>query len=185
MEAHERAAVRTCSKCSMEQSIDKFHRGAVWCKTCVHEYDKAIYRKNRKEVLARKKQYRRENKEKVAAAMRKWMSENAEKVREYQRIYRKSYYTSAENLAARNLDASGRRHTQRKATPKWANKKAMLAIYMKARRLTQETGVDYHVDHVVPILGRNVCGLHTEQNLQILSAIENSRKNNRLIDDMA
>jgi len=60
----------------------------------------------------------------------------------------------------------------------------MLAFYVRAKELSESTGQQYHVDHVVPILGRNVCGLHTEHNLQILSAVENSRKNNRLIDEI-
>jgi hypothetical protein len=184
MKRHERAAVKTCSKCQVEKVVDQFHKGAVWCKACVSEYDKAIYQKKREEVIASKRQYRKDNKEKVAKALRKWAQENAERIREYQKAYRKVYYTNPEKLAMRNLDAATRRFAQRQATPEWADKKAMLGIYKQARQMTQETGTEYHVDHIVPLLGRNVCGLHTEQNLQILSAVENSRKNNKLIDEI-
>src|SRR4051812_16355627 len=60
--------------------------------------------------------------------------------------------------------------------PAWADKKAIKAIYAEARRLTRETGVLHHVDHKVPLCGREVSGLHVENNLQVLTFIENSQK---------
>lgn len=65
------------------------------------------------------------------------------------------------------------------ATPLWRNKKAIIAIYKEARRLSVLTGIKYEVDHVVPIQGRRVCGLHVEFNLQIISKIENNRKHSK------
>ena len=62
--------------------------------------------------------------------------------------------------------------------PVWADKKAIRAVYAEARRLTHETGVLHHVDHVIPLNGREVSGLHVEGNLQVLTFIENSRKHN-------
>lgn len=80
---------------------------------------------------------------------------------------RKDVLTS---LAKRRIDAL------RCATPAWGNKKAIKAFYSEANRLTNETGILHEVDHIVPIQGRKVCGLHVEHNLQILPKVENVRK---------
>lgn len=69
---------------------------------------------------------------------------------------------------------------KRQAVAPWANRKAMLAFYEEARRLTKETGVPHHVDHIIPINHPTICGLHVETNLQVIPAAENVRKGNRL-----
>lgn len=71
----------------------------------------------------------------------------------------------------------GRRVKQ--AAVKWADRAKMLEIYLSCRRITQFTGVKHHVDHVIPIKGKLVSGLHNEFNLQILTATENCSKSNK------
>ena len=73
--------------------------------------------------------------------------------------------------------ADARRRNMR--MPPWASGAAIRAIYAEAKRLSKETGVPHHVDHVIPLQGEYVTGLHVETNLQILSASANLAKRNR------
>ena len=68
------------------------------------------------------------------------------------------------------------------ATPKWLTEEHWLAMnemYAKAKRLTRETGVRHEVDHIHPINGKTLSGLHVPWNLQILTQAENVAKSNR------
>ncbi|MFL1449238.1 HNH endonuclease signature motif containing protein [Pseudomonas tritici] len=81
-------------------------------------------------------------------------------------------------------NSSKRRTALRIATPAWADHIAIEAFYVEARRLTAVTGVLHEVDHIVPIQGKRVCGLHVEANLQILTKIDNVKKHSSF-DDQA
>ena len=69
---------------------------------------------------------------------------------------------------------------RRAAKPRWADAKAIYEIYAEARRLTRETGVRMSVDHIIPIKGKTVCGLHVHNNLQIMPLRDNIIKGARL-----
>lgn len=77
-----------------------------------------------------------------------------------------------------------RLHSQRlrAAMPPWADKEAMRAIYAQAQRLTMDTGIPHEVDHVIPLLGKDVSGLHVEYNLRVVHRAVNRRKSNRRLD---
>ena len=61
----------------------------------------------------------------------------------------------------------------RERMPSWVDRDAIAAAYQEARRKTRETGVLHHVDHIVPIHGKVVSGLHVPANLQVITAREN------------
>ena len=65
-------------------------------------------------------------------------------------------------------------------TPSWANISEIADMYSLAMRLSADTGVQHHVDHIIPLKGRIVSGLHVSSNLQILTKTENLRKGNRV-----
>lgn len=68
-----------------------------------------------------------------------------------------------------------------RATPAWLTKEhwdEMNALYFKAREMTKETGIRHEVDHIHPLNGKTVCGLHVPWNLQILTQSENVAKSN-------
>ncbi len=72
-----------------------------------------------------------------------------------------------------------RNNRLKKATPSWVDRKALAAIYRAAVVMSETTGVPYEVDHIVPLINDVVCGLHVPWNLQVLLAVENSRKYNK------
>ena len=83
------------------------------------------------------------------------------------------------NIAHRSAYSAQKRAANAKATPKWANRFFIEEAYDLARRRTAATGVDWHVDHVIPLRSKLVCGLHVELNLQVITAKQNLRKHNK------
>lgn len=66
------------------------------------------------------------------------------------------------------------------ATPVWSDRKAIALIYEEARKLSRETGIQHHVDHIYPLRSPLVSGLHVAANLRIITASENCSKGNRM-----
>lgn len=78
-----------------------------------------------------------------------------------------------------DLERVSRRDREARAIPPWADRGAMGAFYTVARRASRCTGIPFHVDHIIPLRGRNVSGLHVPSNLRVISKAENLRKNRR------
>ena len=88
-----------------------------------------------------------------------------------------------ENPDLYRILANIRRRRYRHATPAWLTKEqrnAIKQLYIEARKLTKLTGVKYEVDHIVPLINDDVCGLHVPWNLQVLTKDENLRKSNKI-----
>ena len=83
------------------------------------------------------------------------------------------------NRAALVRHHSAKRRAEKSTrTPPWANLEAIRALHEEAQALTLKTGISHHVDHVIPLQGERVSGLHVETNMQIITGAENSRKKN-------
>lgn len=74
--------------------------------------------------------------------------------------------------------SSRRRNSEVRATPKWYNKQKVISIYKKRDRMFKKTGILHHVDHIIPLRHKHVCGLHWHLNLQILTKAKNQSKTN-------
>lgn len=85
-----------------------------------------------------------------------------------------TYHTSE-----RRHETGRRRSAEMQATPKWADLSAIRAVYRMAAQAERDTGIAHEVDHIVPLRGGKVCGLHVHWNLQVLSRAENRKKSNR------
>lgn len=128
------------------------------------------YRERNKETtLAKARAYREANREACIATVKRWREQN-----------QASWYAewAAKNRAYIRAKNNARRAAELRAIPNWADDKLVREFYETADALNMWTGEWYHVDHIVPLRGRTVCGLHTQANLQILPAKENLSKRN-------
>lgn len=72
----------------------------------------------------------------------------------------------------------------RQATPPWADMAAIRKFYREAKLLTRVTGHQHSVDHVIPLKGEYVCGLHVHNNLEVTLHEVNMRKGNTFCEQM-
>ena len=98
------------------------------------------------------------------------------------RAARRQHYR--ENKGRYVAQARAREALIKRATPPWADLKALEQFYIEAERLTRVTGIKHHVDHFYPLQGKTMCGLHVETNLQVLPAAINLRKSNRIKEEV-
>lgn len=138
---------------------------------------RANYYENRAQIRAKQREYREANKEQVRAVNQLWMQANKDRLQAYHSEYREH------NKARKYVSNAQRRAQEKRATPAWADPFEMECVY-KLRMAYQAIGLDVHVDHIVPLNGKTVCGLHTPDNLRIISAEENLRKNRYHWPDM-
>ena len=170
--------------------------------------DRARYAANPEKFAARNKAWRIANPEKKAKGNRIWSDANPEKVTESQRKWAeanpgiasertKAWRLSnseraaesvrkwnAENPDKVNAHSARRRATKLQATPAWADDFVLSEAYELAQLRTRATGVIHHVDHIVPLKSKNVCGLHCEFNLRVIPGKENQMKSNTHWPDM-
>ena len=98
------------------------------------------------------------------------------------REYRNTW--KANNKTQIRADTKARRRKHREATPKWLSRKQrseIRQIYQIAITMTQTTGEQYVVDHIVPLRSDYVCGLHVPWNLRVITQEENLKKSNKLL----
>lgn len=180
---------------------------ASTCKSCASSYTKKYSVENKENIKTYRKEYYLENKEEVISKVKDWYSKNTDKKKEYDRIRVKENKVEiyAKNKKYRELNkekerarqikyyeenkvdffvrAAKRRATKNRATPSWANIEKIKQIYVDCQLISEMTGVKHHVDHVVPLKGKMVSGLHVEYNLEILPANLNMAKHNKFLED--
>lgn len=132
---------------------------------------KKSYNKYRPDRLARMISWWKNNPEKHKKNCARSRAKNRIKLRAKSALY------LANNLDKHCVNQALRRATKLRATPPWLtseHKKQIKEIYKNCPK-------GYHVDHIVPLQGKNVRGLHVPWNLQYLSAEDNIRKSNKVI----
>lgn len=176
--------MKICSKCKIQKDYIEFsfrkeavdgYRGS--CKICCATVKKNYRLNNIEKYKEMKKQQYISTSEIVKQRTKLFKINNPDKIK----IYKKTY--NQKNKAGCNIRTSKRRCMLLNAIPDWLTEDHFNSInefYKKASDLQKQTGIKYHVDHIIPIQGKTVCGLHVPWNLQILEASANISKSNKL-----
>ena len=156
-------------------------------------YNQQYYLKNKERLNARSKQYheankdkirkyREANKDKINARTRAfYASEGGKKIKEYNKKYREenrekfrasSSKWQKANPNKKNAATVRRRTALMNRKPEWADDLVINMIY-------EDCPKGYEVDHIIPLQGENVSGLHVAWNLQYLTPIQNQLKGNK------
>lgn len=141
---------------------------------------KAWYEANKEKVATQEKLWYRKNKTKKIISKNKWKKANKEKVAAQEKAWRKA---NLDKVIAKNAKY---RAAKLKATPDWLTEKQhkkMVTFYSEAKRLEKLDSISRHVDHIVPLQGENISGLHVPWNLRVVTAGENMSKSNKILDE--
>jgi hypothetical protein len=158
--------MKTCSICKEEKLFSEFYKDKTRkdgfdynCKSCIRKHREI----NKIEIVAKRITYEKANKDKIIS-------------------YRKRHYQKYPEKYI--IKVAKRKACKLNATPNWLTREDILQIeelFICARMFKLYTGQEYHVDHIVPLQGENVCGLHVPWNLQVILASENLCKSNKLL----
>lgn len=129
---------------------------------------------NKAAYLESLKTWRTENAPRQRALEKKWQIANPERRREICREATRKW--GANNRDKTRINAAFWHKRLRESTPTWVDRNAVKEFYRNCPS-------GYHVDHIVPLNGDNVCGLHVPWNLQYLTPSENSAKSNTWSDE--
>ena len=173
---------KICTKCKEEKPLEDFSKKAndkenlrSGCKLCDNALYKTWYEANKKRKGVTNKAWREANKELRATTNKAWYKANKERVTATTKEWSKA------NRGRKNAAGAKRDAAKLDRTPPWLTKEdyqCIAAIYVEAARRTKETGIPHEVDHIIPLQGQTVSGLHVPSNLQILTKSENCRKSN-------
>jgi hypothetical protein len=185
----------SCTICNKKKQPNEFYirqsgkfKGLIaiyQCKLCLLKAKKEAYDNNPEGYREAKRLRRENNPELYKAIDKKYREANIDVCRKRSNESSKKYYERyPEKLRAKS---SKYRAVKLDRLPKWITKEEesqIRSMYKLCRKISKITGIPHEVDHVLPLQGRLVSGLHTISNLQIITKEQNATKSNKLLEDM-
>lgn len=182
----QRYASGVCTACGLENS-EKYRRKypqriKASFKSCMSkeasiERRRAWVQSNRDSIKEKARAWGAANRDRKNEVAQRWRDANRD-------VVRAAAKRARQKDPARECAKVVRRQAAKiSATPRWLSEQhhaEMRSIYQQASATSAFFGVKFHVDHAVPLRGVDVCGLHVPWNLQVIPALENHRKSNRL-----
>lgn len=175
--------MKNCSKCKEDRPKELFYKAkgykdglSSWCRTCTKSYNAERYVHKKDHIATINAEWVKNNPEKKAAINRSSAKRNRVRRNDQSKSYRKVHKGRV------NADNALRRANLKNASPPWLSaehKEGIKQLYKLAQKFEKTFGLKYHVDHIVPLNGDNVCGLHVPWNLQILESKMNLKKSNK------
>lgn len=160
---------KSCSRCKELKPTSEFYKNSL-------SKDGLSY-----QCVACRKSYYESNKQKHSEKMKEHYAQNHQSYKDRAKRWK------SKNRAKHNASCMERHVLKVSRSPEWAKELTDLVCseaYDKAKRLSDLTGVPYEVDHIVPLRGKTVCGLHIYSNLQVIPASENRSKKHLWWPDM-
>lgn len=174
--------MKCCSRCGESKPLDAFgaHREGAQgrrpeCKVCQREREKIRRQVKGEEIRAKDRERSAKERERRNKTAAEWVKRNPDK-----RKRSLVKYVQA-NPDVHCAAQARRRAAKLRAVPLWADAAKTKALYAQAAGL-RALGIDVHVDHIYPLRGEGVSGLHWHGNLQLLLAVDNARKGAKLLD---
>lgn len=166
--------MKYCYKCKTTKEFDLFGKNksrkdglSDECRDCKRHQDREYAVKHREEAKKRASD---------------WYYNNKEHANKRSKVYGAFWRTH--NKDKQCAKANRYRSSKLQATPKWLSQeqhKEIESFYWLSRLQNELTDAVYHVDHIVPLKGKTVCGLNVPWNLQIIPALDNIRKGNKIV----
>lgn len=179
--------MKKCITCNVDKKFYDFGKSCnskdglqSKCSDCKKSYEKRYYRKTAdKQRFAKRANTRKYIETKKDFKIFKKEYDKAYFLKNRKKILERCSFYSKSNPSMGLVKMNVRRARKLQAMPSWADIDKITLVYKKAKWLESITGLKYHVDHVIPLKGKNVCGLHIWENLQILEASINLSKSNK------
>ena len=160
-----RKTKRTCVECLKVE----------WAQANVTRADYFAQYNNSEAGKEAKREYYERNKDAVKARAQARPTEEKHSHKKKHKAENPDYYKSLTNA---------RRRRFRDATPKWLTAEHKMEIRLKYRlaiELSRRLGVPHAVDHIIPLQGEDVCGLHVPWNMEVITQEQNLKKSNKLV----